>query len=336
MPNVLLYSGESYDHKSFDTTNAAEFSDKGFQVDYTSKPLSVETAANAKGYDAICAFVNDDLSAPVIEALAANGVKGILMRCAGFDRVDLEAAAKNNLRVLRVPAYSPEAVAEHAVTLVLTLSRKTHIAYSRVRNADFRLSGLTGFNINGKTVGVVGTGRIGTAVAKAFKGFGTEVIGYDPFENDFFKEVGTYVSKEELFKRADIITLHAPATPENVHMISKDSIESMKDGVVIVNAARGVLVDTAALIEELKVGKVQAYGADVYENEGPLFFKDHSETGFNDDDLAARLVSFPNVLLTGHQAFLTDTALNQIANVTLSNLGVLLSGEESATEVKAK
>lgn len=334
MSNVLLYSAESYDRESFDAINANDFASQNFTIDYTEETLSPETVELAKGYDAVCAFVNDDLSKPVIDGLAALGVKGVLMRCAGFDRVDVAAAEAAGLTVLRVPAYSPEAVAEHAVALTLTLARKTHIAYQRVSNADFRIGDLAGFNINGKTIGVMGTGRIGTAAAKAFKGFGTEVIGYDPFENDFFREIGTYVSKEELFERADIITLHVPATPENEHLINAESLAQMKDSVVIVNAARGILVDTQAVIDALKAKTIGAYGADVYENEAPLFFKDHARYGL-EDDLAARLTSFPNVLLTGHMAFLTDTALHQIAEVTLTNLGSLVAGAESPNVVKA-
>jgi D-lactate dehydrogenase len=268
------------------------------------------------------------VNADVIRALAEKGIKIIALRCAGFNNVDLEAAKKYGIKVCRVPAYSPEAVAEHALAMILTLNRKTHKAYNRVREQNFSLNGLLGFNLHGKIAGVIGTGNIGKAFCRIMKGLGCEVLGYDLAEDQELKNIGVaYRPREEVLKQSDIISLHCPLTEETHHLINRDTIVQMKKGVMLINTSRGKLIHTADVIEALKTGQIGYLGIDVYEQEEKLFFKDLSEN-IIDDDTIQRLMSFPNVLVTAHQAFFTAEALNEIALTTFENIRQLLTGRE--------
>jgi D-lactate dehydrogenase len=313
---VAVFSTKSYDKDYLDQANASG----EHELFYFDASLKERTVRLTEGYDAVCVFVNDMLNAEVIDGLAANGIKIIVLRCAGFNNVDVERACHQEIKVLRVPAYSPHAVAEHAVALIMTLNRKTHKAYNRVREGNFSIERLTGFELDGKTVGVVGTGRIGTVFAKIMMGFGCRILAHDAYQNKQLQEAGAnYVTLEELFSRSDIISLHCPLTPETHHMINDDSISRMKKGVMLINTSRGKLIDTDAAIRALKDGKIGYMGLDVYEQEEKLFFKDLSEIIIRDDKIS-RLMTFPNVLITAHQAYFTDNALIQIAQTTLQNL----------------
>jgi len=283
--------------------------------------LSAETVSAIRGVQAVCIFVNDRVDRPCIEALAAHGVKLIALRCAGYNNVDVSAARELGLTVVRVPAYSPHAVAEHTVGLLLTLNRKIHRAYNRVRELNFSLSGLVGFDVHGKTVGIVGTGRIGRITAQIFRGFGTEVIACDPFPSDDWAAAHgiRYVEFDALLAASDIVSLHLPLLPETHHLLNAQALSRTKPGVVIVNTSRGKLIDTAALIAALKAGSVGGVALDVYEEEAGVFFEDLSGQVLQDDELS-RLLTFPNVLITAHQAFLTHEALSEIARVTTENL----------------
>jgi len=265
-------------------------------------------------------FVNDQLNADVIEALYGFGVRLIALRCAGFNNVDLDAANKFEIKVVRVPAYSPYSVAEHTVALILALNRKIYKAYHRVREGNFALDGLLGYDLNGRTVGIIGTGKIGEVVTKIMKGFGCNILAYDLFQNKSCLDMGVkYIPLENLFKESDIITLHCPLTRETHHIIDSNSLDKMKKGVVLINTSRGALIDTKAVIKALKSGKVGALGLDVYEEEADLFFEDLSNLIIQ-DDIFARLLTFPNVVITGHQAFFTKEALDGIALTTLDNI----------------
>ena len=313
---IAVFSTKSYDREYLEKSNA----DFGHKIHYFETPLSPTTTDLTVGFDAVCVFVNDKIDRGMIEKLSKNKIKIIALRCAGFNNLDVSAAHENNIKVVRVPSYSPEAVAEHAVALILTLNRKTHKAYNRVREGNFSLENLIGFNLNKRTVGVIGTGIIGTAFCKIMLGFGCQVIAYDIHESDKLKESGVqYKSLEELFSTADIISLHCPLTPETHHLINKKAFSSMKKGVMIINTGRGGLINTDDVIQALKHKKIDYLGIDVYEQEADLFFNDLSESVIQ-DDLILRLISFPNVLITSHQAFLTKEALTQIANTTLQNL----------------
>lgn len=295
--------------------------------------LNERTAKMAEGCDVVCIFVNDDGSRPVLEKLAKAGVKMIALRCAGFNNVDIQAAKELGIQVARVPAYSPEAVAEHTVGLMLTLNRRIHRAYQRTREANFSLEGLTGFNMHNRTVGVIGTGKIGIATMRILKGFGMHILAYDPFKNPVAEELGAeYVTLDELYARSHVITLHCPATPENYHLLNKAAFDKMKDGVMIINTSRGSLIDTPEAIEALKRRKIGALGMDVYENERDLFFEDKSNEVIL-DDVFRRLSSCHNVLLTGHQAFLTEEALMNISDVTLHNIDCLQKNTVSENAV---
>jgi D-lactate dehydrogenase len=285
--------------------------------------LTRETALAARGYECVCIFVNDRADAPVLELLAQGGTRLIACRSAGFNHVDLEAAERLGLRVVRVPEYSPYAVAEHAVALILTLNRKTHRAYNRVREGNFSLDGLVGFDLHGKTVGLIGTGRIGRVLCRILQGFGCNVLACDL--NPDASTGATYLALEELLKRSDIVSLHVPLTPQTRHLIDSTAIQSMKPGAMLINTSRGALVDTRALISGLKSGHIGSAGLDVYEEEEGVFFEDLSGSVLQDDDLA-RLLTFPNVLLTSHQAFLTQEALTNIAKTTLENIEAARSG----------
>jgi D-lactate dehydrogenase len=318
---VAVFSTKSYDKEFLDKANSGN----KHELAYFESSLKQKTVRLAEGYDAVCVFVNDALTKEVVETLAEMKVKLIVLRCAGFNNVDIEAACYNNVIVLRVPAYSPTTVAEHAVALILTLNRKTHKAYNRVREGNFSIERLSGFEISGKTVGVIGTGKIGSAFANIMKGFGCNVIAYDQYQNESLKNIVTYCSLEEVFKNSDIISLHCPLTPETNQIVNKDSLALMKKGVMIINTSRGKLIDTEAAIDALKVGQIGYLGIDVYEQEENLFFKDLSEMVIVDDKIS-RLMTFPNVLVTAHQAFLTDNALTQIAQTTIKNLSDFESG----------
>ena len=319
---VAVFSTKSYDKEFFDKANA----DKNHELTYFESSLKEKSVKLAENFDAVCVFVNDKLTKEVIEELAALKIKLIALRCAGFNNVDISSAHKNNIKVLRVPAYSPYAVAEHAVALILTLNRKTHKAYNRVREGNFSLERLTGFDLHGKTVGVIGTGKIGSVFANIMKGFGCHVVAYDKFQNKELIESGVrYLSLNELLKVSDIISLHCPLTPETNHMINNDSLSQMKNGVMLINTSRGKLIDTDAVIDALKQSRIGYLGIDVYEQEEKLFFKDLSEMLILDDKIA-RLMSFPNVLITAHQAFFTDNALLQISQTTLKNMNDFENG----------
>lgn len=320
---IAIYSTKSYDRKYLELVNVKY----GFELEFFDFMLTESTAKMAEHCDVVCIFVNDDGSRKVLEKLAALGVKMVALRCAGFNNVDLKAAQELGIQVVRVPAYSPEAVAEHTVGLMLTLNRRIHRAYQRTREANFSLEGLAGFNMHGRTVGVIGTGKIGIAVMRILKGFGMHILAYDPFKNPVAQELGAeYVSLDELYARSQIITLHCPATPENYHLLNRDAFAKMRDGVMIINTSRGTLVDTQAAIDALKQRKIGALGMDVYENERELFFEDKSNEVIQ-DDVFRRLSSCHNVLLTGHQAFLTEEALTSISNVTLENIYSLKTGK---------
>ncbi len=329
MINVAVFSSKSYDQISLNRANSGE----GITLHFHDFQLTHTTAKMAQGCDAVCAFVNDDLSAPVLAALSECGVKLVAMRCAGFDRVDLAAAKTLGMQVVRVPAYSPEAVAEHAVGLMMCLNRRYHKAYQRTRDANFTLDGLVGFNFFGKTAGVIGTGKIGIATLRILKGLGMNVLCYDPYQNPIAIELGaTYCSKETLFEQSDIITLHCPMNEENYHLLDEQAFAKMKDGVMIINTSRGGLLDSVAAIEALKRGKIGSLGLDVYDNEKELFFQDKS----NDvivDDVFRRLSACHNVLFTGHQAFLTKEALHNIADTTLTNIRQIIAGEPCANQL---
>ncbi|MFC3417479.1 2-hydroxyacid dehydrogenase [Algoriphagus hitonicola] len=314
--NVAFFSTKSYDKASFDPL----LSNFGHEFTYFEAKLDRYSAILAKGHEAVCAFVNDHLDKVTLKKLKEEGVKLIALRCAGYNQVDLQEADRLGITVVRVPAYSPEAVAEHAMALILTLSRKTHKAYNRVRENNFSIEGLTGMNLHGKTIGVIGTGAIGAAFCKIALGFGCKVLAFDPFENQKLKELGVaYLSVDDLLKKAEIISMHCPLTPDTKHMINKDSLQLIKDGCMLINTSRGALIETKSVIRALKIGKIGYLGIDVYEQEENLFFQNRSEEILQDEQIA-RLMTFPNVLITGHQAFLTHEALYQIAKTTLENL----------------
>ncbi len=314
--HVAVFSAKPYDRQSLDTANTGQ----GHHLTYIDARLSAETAGLAQGANVICAFVNDDMSAPVIAKLATSDVKLIALRSAGFNHVDLPAATAAGIAVGRVPAYSPHAVAEHAVALIQTLNRKTHRAYNRVRDGNFALDGLMGFDLHGKTVGIVGTGQIGQVMARIMTGFGCHVIASDPYPSGDCIAMGvTYLPAADLFARSDIISLQCPLTPDTHHLINDAAIAAMKPGVMIINTSRGAVIETRAAIRGLKSGKIGALGLDVYEEEADLFFEDKSQTAIT-DDVFARLLTFPNVIVTGHQAFFTIEAMTAIADTTIGNI----------------
>ena len=319
---TLIFSSQTYDRDSF---LAARLPDN-LQLFFQPARLTLETVALADGHEVVCAFINDDLSAPVLERLAAGGTRLIALRSAGYNHVDLPTAQKLGLSVVRVPAYSPHAVAEHAVALILSLNRHLHRAYNRTRDGDFSLHGLTGFDLVGKTVGIVGTGQIGATFAKIMAGFGCKLLAYDPYPNPQVEALGArYLSLEELLQQAQIISLHCPLTPQTRHLINAQSLAIMQRGAMLINTGRGALVDTPALSEALKSGQLGYLGLDVYEEEALLFFEDRSDHPLQDDVLA-RLLTFPNVIVTAHQAFLTHEALGAIAQTTLDNIKAWASG----------
>ncbi len=326
---VAVFSSKSYDEQFLQAAN----SNYNHELVFFEPRLTAATTILAAGFPAVCLFVNDRGDATILKALADNGTRLIALRCAGFNQIDLQAAADLGITVVRVPAYSPYAVAEHAVGLILTLNRQLHRAYQRVREDNFSLQGLLGFDLHGKTAGIVGTGKIGAIVAKILQGFGCKLLAYDLYPNDYCKELGVeYVPLPELYANADIITLHCPLTAENYHLVDASALEMMKPGVMLINTSRGPLVDAKAAIAALKSGKLGYLGLDVYEGESSLFFEDLS-TAVVQDDVFQRLLTFPNVVITGHQAFFTDTALKNIAETTLANIADVEAGNVCANEV---
>jgi D-lactate dehydrogenase len=312
---IAVFSTKQYDQRAFEQVNA-QF---GHELHFFEARLKPRTARLADGYEGVCVFVNDDVSRPVIEHLAAYGTRIIATRSAGYNHIDIQAAAQHGVTVARVPAYSPNAVSEFTLGLILTLGRQIHRAYNRVRELNLELEGLQGFELHEKTVGVLGTGKIGAAVIRNLSGFGPRILAYDQYRNPGVSGLCEYVDDlEQVARQADIITLHMPLTPETRHIIDARMIERFKAGVFIVNTSRGALIDTQAVIDGLKSGKIGYLAMDVYEEEGDLFFRDLSNEVVV-DDVFARLLTFPNVLVTGHQAFLTDRALRNIAETTLEN-----------------
>mgnify|MGYP000052714124 CR=1 FL=1 len=328
MYQVAVFSAKAYDKTSFERNKP-----EGIQYQYFDCRLNSTSVAMAQGFDAICAFVNDDLSADVLRQLTTFGVQAITLRCAGFNNLDLNAAKANNIRVARVPSYSPEAVAEHAIALILTLNRKLHKAYNRTKEDNFSLDGLLGFNLHKKTVGIIGTGKIGLATARILNGFGCRLLAFDLNQTgEFTKLGGKYVEKEALFKQSAIISLHCPLNEHTFHMIDQEALSTMQDGVMLVNTSRGGLIDSQCLIQHLKTGKIGHLALDVYEQESELFFEDHSTT-IVQDDVFQRLLTFPNVLISGHQGFFTQEALEQIANTSHSNLMAFSANKDCDNEL---
>jgi D-lactate dehydrogenase len=326
---VVLFSTKPHDRAFFLEANAK----RGHDLTFLEPRLSRETVPLADGFPAVCVFVNDSVDAVVVDALARNGTRLLALRSAGFNHVDLAAALRAGLTVVRVPAYSPYAVAEHTVGLILSLTRRIHRAYSRVREGNFALEGLLGFDLHARTVGVVGTGKIGTLVVRIMRGFGCRVLTTDPARNPECEAAGAVnVTFEQLLGEADIITLHCPLLPETYHVIDERALGAMKRGAMLINTSRGALVDANAAIAALKSGTLGYLGLDVYEEEGDLFFQDLSDRVIQ-DDVFARLMTFPNVLITGHQAFFTEEAVRNIAETTLGNITAFEAGQAGGNEV---
>lgn len=320
---TILFSSQNYDRKSFLGASLPA----GIELQFQAARLSLDTVALAERHEVVCAFINDDLSAPVLEQLAAGGTRLIALRSAGYNHVDLPAAQRLGLEVVRVPAYSPHAVAEHAVALILALNRRLHRAYNRTREGDFTLHGLTGFDLVGKTVGIVGTGQIGATFARIMAGFGCQLLAYDPFPNPAVEALGArYLELPQLLAQAQIISLHCPLNDHSRYLINQETLAHMQPGAMLINTGRGGLVDTPALIDALKSGQLGYLGLDVYEEEAQLFFEDRSDLPLQDDVLA-RLLTFPNVIVTAHQAFLTHEALAAIAETTLHNIASWAAGQ---------
>ncbi|QDE29935.1 MULTISPECIES: 2-hydroxyacid dehydrogenase [Shewanella] len=326
---IGFFSAKPYDIRHFNRMN--ESFNAG--IEYFDYRLCMQNVKLAEGYEIVCAFVNDSLCEEVLVELAKGGTKIIAMRCAGFNNVDLVAAKRLGLKVVNVPAYSPESVAEHTVALMLTLNRKIHKAYQRTRDANFSLTGLVGFNMFGKTVGVIGTGKIGLATIKILLGFGCKVLAYDPYPNKAVIDLGIeYVSLETMYPQCDIISLHCPQTKDNQHLLNQISFHKMKPGVMVINTSRGGLLNAFDAMEALKDGQIGSLGLDVYENEKGLFFEDKSNEIIQ-DDVFRRLSACHNVIFTGHQAFLTEEALNAIALTTLTNVTQLTTGQACKNEL---
>jgi D-lactate dehydrogenase len=324
---IAFFSTQPYDRTYFEKYS------EHHSVSYFTERLRSSTVNLAQGHEVVCAFVNDHLHDGILETLSEMGIKLIAMRCAGYNNVDLDAAKKLGIKIVRVPAYSPHAVAEHAVALMMTLNRKTHKAYNRVREGNFSLDRLTGFDVFGKTAGIVSTGKIGQCLAKIMLGFGCKVLAYDLYKSPEMEAAGVeYVTLEELLAQSDIISLHCPLTEDTQHLINEKTLAGMKRGAMLINTSRGGLIDTHAAIVALKNGQLGYLGIDVYEQEGKLFFKDLSEDIIQ-DEVILRLMSFPNVLITAHQGFLTEEALTQIALVTIQNISDFEVGKPLANEV---
>ncbi len=329
MIKIAFFDTKEYDKKLFNQYNK----NYGYEITYFESMLSAETAPLTKGFDVVCVFVHDKVDEQTLSILEKNGVKLVALRCAGFNNVDIKH--RGNIRVVRVPQYSPYAVAEHAVALLLNITRKLYKSYQRTRKYNFTLDGLLGFDIHGKTVGVIGTGRIGKVFIQIMKGFGTNVIAYDLFKDEAAsKELGfEYVTLDELYAKSDIISLHCPLTPETENIINERSIQKMKDGVVLINCSRGKLIDTNSLIKEMETGKIGGVGLDVYEDEDEFFLRDMTNSYKRDKNLSI-LLSMPNLIITSHQAFFTKEALNKIASDTCQNIKEIFDGLECENELK--
>lgn len=329
MIKIAFFDTKDYDQEFFNEYNK----NYNYEITYFESKLNAETAPLAKGFDVVCIFVNDTADKKTLDLLNEYGVKVLALRCAGFNNVDLEHVG--NIKVVRVPQYSPYAVAEHATALLLNINRKIYKSYQRVKKYNFSLDGLLGFDIHGKTIGVVGTGRIGKVFIQIMKGFGTKIIAYDLFKDEKFAKENDfeYVSFDELCKRSDIISLHCPLTPETTNIINKNAIDQMKKGVIIINCSRGQLINTDDLIAELSTGKIGGVGLDVYDKEGDYFLKDMSNSYQRDKNLSL-LISMPNVIVTSHQAFFTSEALNKIASDTCQNIYDIIEKGECINEVK--
>jgi D-lactate dehydrogenase len=333
---TAIFSTKPYDRVFLEAANR----EHGHELHFLEPRLTAETVPLAFGSPAVCVFVNDQLNAAMLADLAREGTRLIALRSAGFNHVDLVAAEELGVTVMRVPAYSPYAVAEHTVGLILSLNRKIHRSYNRVREGNFALDGLLGFDLHGTTVGIIGTGRIGVVFAQIMKGFGCRLLAYDLYPSQEARDLGVeYVDLAELYARSDIISLHCPLTPDTYHIINEKALAQVKPGVMLINTSRGALVDTAAVIEALKTGQVRYLGLDVYEEEEDLFFEDLSGEVIQ-DDLFARLLTLPNVLITGHQAFFTRNALQRIAETTIGNItafeqGLPLENQVTAERIKA-
>ncbi len=328
---VAVFSTRPYDRIHLVAANASG----AHAFTWIEQRLSADTAPLARGHDAICTFVNDPLDAATLKSLADGGTRLIALRCAGYNQVDLSAAASLGLTVTNVPAYSPHAVAEHAIALLLTLNRHTHLAHDRVRRGDFRLDGLQGFDLHGKTAGLIGTGRIGTITGKILQGFGCHVLAFDPYAPPEARTAGfEFTGRDDLLTRSDIVSLHCPLLPATKHLINASTLARLKPTAILINTSRGGLIDTVAAIEALENNRLRGLGLDVYEHEAALFFDDHSDTGIT-DPLFARLITHPNVIVTGHQAFLTHEALDNIASSVLASLTSFASGQPCAHSLKS-
>lgn len=328
---IAVFSTKPYDEKFFDAANTSH----RHTIQYFEPRLTQATASLASGYDCVCAFVNDSLNKEVLESLVKGGTQLIALRSAGFNHVDLLAAKALGLTVVRVPAYSPFAVAEHALALILTLNRNIHRAFNRVREGNFALNGLLGFDLHRKTIGIIGTGKIGEIFAKIMSGFGATLLAYDPYPNDKLRDLVTYVSLDKLLKNTDIISLHCPLTPDTQHIINLESLTKMRKGSMLINTSRGALIDTPAVIDALKSGHLAYLGLDVYEEEADLFFEDLSNKIIKDDNFM-RLLTFPNVVVTGHQGFFTKEAVQNIAETTLENISLFEAGKSGYFEVSTE
>ncbi|BAY65184.1 D-lactate dehydrogenase [Calothrix brevissima NIES-22] len=329
---VAVFSTKAYDRQFLEAAN----NPKQHDLVFFEPRLNRDTAILAAGFPAVCAFVHDQVDASTLEILASHGTHLIALRCAGFNNVDLKTAAALGITVVRVPAYSPYGVAEHAVGLILSLNRKIHRAYNRVREGNFSLDKLLGFNLNGRTVGIIGTGKIGLILGQIMKGFGCHLLAYDVFRNPELEAIGgKYVELPELFANSDIISLHCPLTEDTYHLINEQAIAHMKPGIMIINTSRGALIDTEAVIAGLKSGQIGYLGVDVYEQESELFFEDLSDEIIQ-DDVFQYLTTFPNVLITGHQAFFTEEALRNISEATISNITDIEKGRPCQNEIRAQ
>lgn len=329
---IAVFSSQPYDRRFLNEKADQRDARDAVELRFHTESLSLQSVSLAQGCQAICVFVNDVLDAEVLHALAHIGVRAILLRCAGFNNLDTEAARRLDFFVARVPAYSPEAVAEHALALTLTLNRRTHRAYARVREGNFALDGLLGTNLHGKTVGIIGTGKIGLATARIFNGFGCRLLGFDPFPSPAFEAFGEMVELSELLSESDFVSLHCPLTTDTHHLINGDTLNLMKEGAMLINTSRGALIDTQAVIEALKSRQLGSLAIDVYEQESNLFFEDRSGDIIT-DDIFQRLMTFPNVLVTGHQGFFTIEAMREIASTTFENLSAYQLGAECANLV---
>ena len=327
---ILFYDTKSYDKESFDAA-LSRFPE--IEIEYIKYDLDPRTASLAEGFDAVCAFVSSNVGKQTLEILHSKGVSLVLMRCAGFNNVDSAKAAELGIRIMRVPNYSPEAVAEHAMALALACNRRLYKAYNKVRENDFSLAGLMGFNFHGKTAGIIGTGKIGAAMCRICNGFGMKVLAYDMYQNPDLKDFVTYVSLDEVLSGSNLISLHCPLTDDTYHLINIETIKKMMDGVILVNTSRGALVKTDDLIEGIRMHKFAGVGLDVYEEETKNVFEDRSDE-ILEHSTTARLLSFPNVMITSHQGFFTREAMEAIADTTLENALTYAAGKESKNDVK--